>query len=560
MSVLEVFARLYPWSVEPSDELCRCLEFIDYRAEPESVVRAGYGVGLLGIALALVAWVRGMGYPVVLVTGALAVLAVHVIHEWPVVLATARRTRALGNAPDLVARTVLRMRLAPSPERAAAFAAREGEGTLAASLADHVEQSKVTGETALEQFGREWTEWYPALGRSLGLVVASAAMDGPDRERTLDRALSVVIDGTRSQMRSFASKIHRPATALYAFGVVLPTALVALLPAAHAAGVGVTTATVVVVYDVLLPVGIVAAAVWLVAHRPVAFPPPNVGRDHPDVPDSSLPAALAGAGAGIAGWLLAGAVLPAWGGPVASVGLGAGVWLWLAFRPVVAVYDLIYEVEAELTDALALVGRRVARGVAVESAISEAAGELDGAMGDVLDSAAARQRQLQVGVREAFLGDDGALSDLPSPRARGTLGILGVAASEGRPAGSAIITLADHVDDLHRVERESRHDLEQVCGTLQTTGAVFGPMVAGATVALADSLAGSGLPGGGQSLPWLGLVVGGYVLASAVVLPTLATSLARGFDGPLAGHRVGRALVAGTVVYLVSYQFVAGVA
>ncbi len=559
--VLRVFAVLYPWDVAPSDGLERSLRFLDAGVTPGTLVRAGYGCGVVVAVVALVGTVLlGVGHLGALVSVALALLAVHLVHESPRVMALARRTRALGRTPDLVARIALRMRLAPSPERAAAFAAESGDGPLADGLTAHVRRAQATGGDALARFGAEWAEWYPHLERALGLVSAAGGMDPRDRERTLDRALAVVVEGTRSRMRSFAARISRPVTALYAFGVLLPTALVALVPAADAAGVGVSTWTVVVVYDGLLPLGIVAAGVWLVARRPVAFPPPAVDRSHPDVPDVRWLAPTVAILAAATGSLVAVRLLPSWAGPFAALGLGGGSALWVRYRPVVGVYDRIRAVEAGLTDALELVGRRVANGVAVESAIRTAAEEVDGAMGEILDRAVTRQRQLNVGVTAAFLGDHGALSDVPSPRVRGSMAVLGVAAREGEPAGSALLVLADHVDDLHRLEQESRQDLAELCGTLHNTGALFGPMVAGATVALADGIArGSALSGEG-SLPWLGLAVGGYVLAFAVVLPALATSLVRGFDGPLVGHRVGRALLVATPVYLGSYLVVSGIA
>jgi len=560
--VLRVLARLYPWDVAPSGDLRRALEFLGAGVDPATVVRAGYGLGTLVAVAALgVTALFGFGPLGLAVSAALALLAVHLVHEAPRVAALARRTRALGRTPDLVARAVLRMRIAPSPERAAAFAARSGDGPLAESLHGHVRRAHASGGDALATFGTEWAEWYPELERALGLVAAAGSLDRTDRERTLDRALSVVLEGTRSAMRSFAAGIRRPVTALYAFGVLLPTALVALLPAADAAGIGVTSWTVAVVYDLLLPLGVVAAGVRLVARRPVAFPPPSVDRSHPDVPDRRWTLlALAATGAA-AGWVVAGRLLPPWGGPFAAVGFGAGIALLVRYRPVVAVYGRVRDVESGLTDALALVGRRVANGAAVESAVRAAAADLDGAMGEVLDRAAARQRQLNAGPAAAFLGEHGALSDVPSPRVRGSVAVLGLAAREGQPAGAALLALADHVDDLRRVERESRQDLAEVCGTLQSTGALFGPMVAGATVALADMLAdGPAVSDAAGTIPWLGPAVGGYVLAFAVVLPALATGLSRGFDGPLVGYRVGRALLVATPVYLGSYLVVSSIA
>ncbi|WP_340100823.1 type II secretion system protein [Salinibaculum salinum] len=565
MSAVAALARLYPWPVEPTDELRRAVRFLDISTEPSTLLSAAYGVALVGAATTAVAAVLAPPETRLLVTLALGTLTAVVAvgtQSLPSLLATARRVRALGDAPDLVARAVLRMRLAPSPERAAAFAASAGDGPLADSLARHVRQARTATSTAFDSFGDEWKPWFPSLARSLTLVSAASEMSTVDRERTLERALTVVLDGTRSQMQSFASGLNRPVTALYAFGVLLPTALVALLPAAHAVGVGITTTTVALVYNLLLPALLLAAACWLLAYRPVAFPPPNVSRDHPDVPDRATVALVATLAAALAGATLTWQTFPSWTIPVAAIGFGVGSGLLVYHRPVLAVYDHVRAVETELTDALSVVGRRVANGEAVESAIEQAGRELSGEMGTLLAQTARKQRQLQLSVHEAFLGDTGSLADVPSRRVSGAVAFLALAAREGKPAGPAILSLADHIDELGRVEAEARHTLQPVCGTLQSTGMLFGPLVAGSTVALAGGMVGGSgvVPGEGGSLPYLGLSIGLYALTLATILPALSTALVRGFDRVLVGARVGKSLLIATIVYLAAYQFVVAIA
>jgi Flp pilus assembly protein TadB len=565
MSALAALARWYPWSVDPDEDLERAVRFLGISASPSVVVRASYGLGVVG---ALVTMLVGLLTPagtrpvVVVVLASATALAVLGGRSLPTLLATARRVRALGDAPDLVARAVLRMRLSPSPERAAMFAASAGEGTLAENLADHVRRARAGAPPALSSFGEEWRPWFPALARSLTLVDAASEMSALDRDRTLDRSLAVVLEGTRTQMQSFAGRLRRPVTALYAFGVLLPTALVALLPAAHAAGVDITTLTVALVYNLLLPGLLVAAGCWLLAHRPVTFPPPNVSRTHPDVSDRRLFATVAGAIAGAGGAVVCWRWFPVWSVPVAVVGFSAGTALYVVYQPFLEIYDSVRDVEEGLADALSVVGRRVANGEAVESAIEAAGTELSGDMGDLLAATARQQRQLQVSLREAFLGDAGTLQTIPSRRVRGAVSFLSLAAEEGRPTGPAILSLADHIDELRRVEADARHDLQSVCGTLQSTGTVFGPLVAGSTVALAHAIVGGSmaLPGDGASLPWLGLSIGLYALALAAILPALSTALVRGFDRALVGTRVGKSLLVATVVYLGAYQLVVAIA
>ncbi len=559
LAVLAGLERLYPWPVDASDDLRRAIAFLDWPVDPEGVVRAGYGLGIVGGGLTTVVFLvapAGWRLPATLACLSLALLAVHVVHAGPTLLALARRTSALGAAPELVVLAVLRMRVAPSPERAAEFAATTGDGPLAGSLSDHVRLARGSVGTGFERFGDEWSEWFPALGRSLGLVEAAGAAPERDRGRTLDRALQVVLQGTRRQMLSFATEIRAPATGLYAFGVLLPTALVALLPAGRAAGLPLTPSVVAAVYDLGIPLVLIGSSAWLLARRPVAFPPPTVTTAHPEVSDRRREALLAGAVAGFcAGSVLALLGLPAWAPPFAAFGLGLGTWLLVRCAPFMAVYEDVAAVESGLTDALSLVGRRVTNGRAVETAIDDAAGEVDGRMGDVLVNAATQQRKLAAGVRESFLGPHGSLASVPSPRVRGSVAVVSLAAREGAPAGPAILALAEHVDDLQRVEEDARQGLANVCGTLRSTGALFGPLVAGATVALAESMAGGQLSPSGTTpaMDWLGFAVGWYVLVLAVVLTALGVGLERGLDRPLVGYHVGRALLAAVPTFLAAY-------
>jgi len=559
---LHLFARLCPFDIEASEDLQRSVAFLGWGIEPRRIVRAGYCLGVV-VALGIVATVPllPVRFRAAAIPGAVAagLLVVHAVHAAPKLLATARRTRALGAAPDLVGRAVMRMRIAPSPERAAAFAARSGDGRLAASLRDHVRTARSGTNSGLDGFGAEWAAWFPSLERSANLIEAAGNAGPADREALLDRAMRVVLDGMETQMREFATSIRGPTSVLYAFGVLLPTALVALLPAARSAGLAVTPLTVVAVYNLLVPAVVATGSVWLLSRRPVAFPPPRVTTAHPEVPDRTRLALLAGTAVAAIAWLVSGRMLPSWAPPVVATGTGIGVALWLRYRPMRSIHESVTAVEEGLSDALTHAGRRVTMGAAVETAIRETANEIDGATGYVLAAGSRRQRRLNDGIREAFLGDHGALAGVPSRRVRGSVELLVLAAREGRPAGSAVLALADHIEDLQRIEAEARSDLDRICATLRTTGAIFGPLVAGATVALAGKMTGSSFLDSG-ALPWLGAAVGWYTLILAGLLTTLATGLRRGFDRALVGYRVGGALALSALVYAGSYLLVAGVA
>ena len=555
---VRTLARLYPVSVDSSPELEDSLSFLESPLSAETVVRAGYGAGILSIVPLLALFVTPVPtFAVPLVVLAVALGTIHTVHAWPHALAAIRRTEALGETPTLIGRAVLRMQIQPSTETAVRFAADAGADPLSRSLRGHVARAAGTPRSGLLSFAEEWTAWFPAIRRSSYLL--AMAQDAPDgeRSRTLDRALEAILERTREQMAAFTSTIRGPATGLYAFGVLLPLALVALVPAAALVGYAISIWVFVALYNVVLPIALVGASVWLLARRPVAFPPPAVSRDHPDVPDRIWLRASWGLAAGAVAFVLTAAFGPGFLAPVAGGGVGVGVSLLGIYHPIIAARNHVRAVEQHLVDALYLVGRRVTEGEAVEAAVALAADRIPAETGTVFADAAGVQRRLHVDIEEAFLGRYGALRDVPSPRARGMARLLAIAAAEGRPAGHAIVAMADHLEDLQDVERETRRQLAMVTGTLEHTASFFGPLIGGSTVALAGLMsehvvADDGMSGAMLPVDQLGLVVGLYVLTLCLILTPLSLALRHGLDRAVIGYYVGRSLVFSTPIFVVT--------
>ncbi|WP_435116830.1 type II secretion system protein [Halolamina sp. C58] len=533
-------------------------EELDWPAAPQLVAAgeaAGSAVVVVGAITAVATGTVAL-LPLAVGLGAGVLLAAR---NAPLAVAALSRTRAVGDAPALFGRLTLRLRVEPSVERAVAFAGRSGDGDLAASLHEHARDARGTPESGLASFAAAWGETAPEIERAAALVADAADAPADARERGCERALSAVRSGVEERAASFAGEIRAPLTGLYAFGVLLPLALVGVLPAARLAGVNVGLGTLAVLYDLLLPVGLLVASGWLLARRPISFPPPRIDSDHPDVPDRRRSAAALGvlvAAVAGAGCLF---VLP-WAASIVAAGAGSGAALLWLFAPARALRREVREIESGLPDALTLVGRRVVDGTAVERALVEASGELPGETGTLLADAAERGERLGLPPEETFFGRFGALRNVPSPRGRDAGRLFALAAAEGSPAGDALVAAGDHLRELARVEREARRELAAITGTLSNTAALFGPLVGGVSVAMVGRIpAGAGGAGealGGASASTalgpasIGPIVGVYVLLLAAILTGLATALERGIDRSLLGYRIGLALPTATAAYV----------
>ncbi|NHN42266.1 hypothetical protein G9C85_11605 [Halorubellus sp. JP-L1] len=555
-----LLAALAPVEAAAGEDLRGALGDLGVPVAAETLVRAGYGAGVL-VALAgfLAGWVVGLSVFVLAPVALAVVVAVaHGVHELPGMLVAVRKRRALGRAPDLVARIALRLHVEPALEPAVAFAADATDDPLADALGAHARRSGRL-DRALAAFADAHADAAPGLRRACHLLASAPDAPDGDRGRRIDRAFTAVLDGTRDRLRTYTTGLSGPVNALYAFGVLLPLALVAVLPAAGAVGLPATLPLVVAVYDVALPLVLLGATAWVLANRPVAFPPPRVPRDHPAVPTRRWPALVVGAlaGATVAGGVLAladGAVVelpvtelvPRWVAPILGVAVGVGVASHRLAAAAGDVRDRALAVEDGLVDAAYAVGRRVADGDAVEDALAAGA-DVPGATGEAFADALGVQRRLGVGPRDAFLGEHGAVAALPSQRTRAVVDLLALAAAQGAPAGEAVVAVADHLEDLAAVERACRDDLAAVTGTLRSTGRGFGPLVGGATVSLAGSLAAPGsllgdAPSTGIDPTALGLAVGAYVLVLAAILAVLAVVLEAGLDRVAVGREVAAAI------------------
>lgn len=562
--LLAALARLWPGEPTAGDRLRRAVRFrrsvspAVARQAAARVVAAGYVVGA-AVTVAVVVAVSLTRPPVaVAVTAppAVGLTATHAVHRVPVWRAQFRRTRAVGATATVVGLLAVRLRLGAPPERAAAFAADAADGPLAASLARHVAAARATPASGLVDWAADWRAWFPALDRSVALLVAAADAPPAARDRTLERAVTAVGDAAERRAATFATEIRGPVTALYAGGVLLPLALVGAVPAAAVTGLPVGPTGFVVVYDLVLPAGVSLAGARVLLARPVAFPPPRLPRDHPALPDDPRRTVAVTLAGGAGGWVVAGAAVADWAAPLAALGFGVGPGLVVRFRPARLLRERVTALERGLPDALALVGRRVADGAAVETAVRTAGDRLPPPVGEAFTAADRRRRTLGLGIRRAFCGEAGPFAETPTVGGRAAATLLGVAAEAGSPAGELLVTEAERLETLRGHERRARRSVAAVTDTLENTAAVFGPLVGGTTVALAGGLDGLSAAGGTAVLETtvVGGAVGGYVLALAVLLPALSVGLRVGVDRALVGYRVGRSLTAATATFLLAVR------
>ena len=84
-------------------------------------------------------------------------------------------------------------------------------------------------------------------------------------------------------MESFAAKLKTPSYVLHSIFILIPLALVALLPAVTVVGMKPETMDLVLLYDLTFPILVAVYSEYILMQRPVAFIPRQIPDSHPDL-------------------------------------------------------------------------------------------------------------------------------------------------------------------------------------------------------------------------------------------------------------------------------------
>ena len=520
----------------------------------------------------------------VLCMGIVPLLVFIYVSEYPKRRAAYMKVHSLGDVPEVISYIVMSMKLNPNIERAFRFAAMNLKRQLARDTQKLMWDLQIRAydslDDALDAFANGW-KYGEHFKRSIFLI-KSATCEREEAMRTiaLNRALDVVLKGTKGLMQAFSSSLHAPTLILYSVFVMVPLALVAMLPAASVVGLKVNALELALLYDVLFPLVTLLYAHSILMKRPAAFAPPDIPDDHPLLSGPKWAWAILSAGCGLAAASLY-AIVPDGLLPISNTifllwGMVAAVSVYCigVYSPYKKLRDEIVSMEVEFADSLFILGRRMAEGKSPEDGFAYTAAMVSGStIGRAYAGTAFNIRCLRSTLYDAVLGEHGAFSDVYSDRIRATIGML-VESSvrSGEVAGSSVVRLADHLKELQEIEDEIRKMLFTMTSMLRTTCIVFAPFIGGITLALSQSVTEvvgqtlSGLQDMPESarayfpmMPEFGaplvspgafvLIVGLYVILLVVILLRFVDGIEHGDDRYELMYGIGRTLPISMVVF-----------
>jgi Flp pilus assembly protein TadB len=464
----------------------------------------------------------------------------------------------------------------------------------------HVREYRGMDDATLE-FANIWGKNSEYFKRALHLIKSSTSEpDEAQRIITLNRALDIVLENTKKLMENFASRLKSPTYVLYSIFILIPLALVALMPAITVVGIRFGIGTLVVLYNIVLPLATFAYAEYILMQRPATFVPQSIPDSHPElrgIKKKKTTAAIISVAIAVSIallgylWIQLGnpgniistatleGILPKgllilWG-----IVFAIAFYLNVSYTPYRKIRDEIKKMETEFSDALFVLGRRISEGRATEEAFMHTASTMQGSqIAGAFERISLNLLSIRADILTAIFDDEfGAFKDVYSERIRTTMKLFVESAHKSHEAaGVAIVKLADHLKELQDVEQNIKRSLYDMTSTMRSTAAIFAPLIAGVTMALSEVIAkilqnisnsmehlpANLIPGSGQISPadleqsihpdLFMLSIGIYLILITVILTRFSGTIEYGGDRAQLMYELGQVLPLSIIVFTLS--------
>jgi hypothetical protein len=451
----------------------------------------------------------------------LPLIIMNLVVSYPKTYARYMKIHSLGDIPEILSYLVMYLKLVPNLENSVKFAATESNTSLAMDLRKMLWDMEIRVyhgiDDALTSFATQWGRWSEYFKRSLHLIRSSIQEhDEASRTVTLNRALDVALEGTKDLMNKFANRLHQPAMVIYSIGIMIPLAIVAMLPAAGLVGLKITIFQVFLLYDVVLPTFIFLYTRKILLSRPATFNPANIPDDHPNVIKINkkrrlIISVISGSLVALPGFIFLllpfiltddssnlilsfiinpnglNSYLPITLFIIWGVVVAVSAYTLSVYRPYKLIRNEIKQMESEFSDALYILGKRIAEEKSPEESFMYTAKTMEGSeIATIFSKTGYNLTALHSNLKDSMFNSDyGSLNNVHSDRIKAIMLLFVEGIKKSQKAVSiSIIRIADHLKELQEVEKKINDTLFELTSTLRSTVAIFAPLIGGITLSI----------------------------------------------------------------------------
>lgn len=604
----------FPVSKAKAQEVNTILASFDYDIEAEDVysfaIFAFLAVMILGMLMFPISLLMGI------VILSFSFFALYYYWTYPEHLASVRRSKAATEIILSVLYIVIYMKNVANLEAAVRFASDNLEGPLGLDyrkiLWDVSAKKYSSVQEALNSYLMQWKKYNEAFVDSIYLIETSLVQISDERRTNmLDQALRRILDGTFEIMVHYVNDLRTPVSAIFMLGITLPIMGLVMLPLISAFMANlITSDTLFIFYDIVLPFIVIIMIRQILSTRPSAFPQIDLSK-HPFVPPENhfifQGRAIHAAIPAVASFFLISA--PYFWYAIARqqflkpnendvlfsllviLGLGVAISIYckLASDIRVKIRKEIKEVENDFGYAVFQIGNRLGEGVPAEIALMKTAGIMkQSKVSFFVGRISNNMSKLGMDLKRAIFDKElGAVVLYPSMLIRSVMRIFIEAVRESEEiAAASLMHISSYLQNVHMIEEKIKDVLSETLSTLKFQATFIAPLISGIIVGLTSmimiilsvlgekiasatsaadvpsTLAGTGGVGGTMAfgffemsntipLPVFQIVVGIYLIEITIISAVLASKIEYGDDRVQELDTVAKSLLISTIIYFI---------
>jgi len=427
------------------------------------------------------------------------------LYSLPLALATSFRIRASSEMVLAIVYMTIGMKVVPNIEYAIKFAASNLKGPLARDLKkiiwDVYTGKQISMLDALDPFMNKWKRENEEFTKAIFLIKSSFFESAERRNKVLNEAINVVLNGTKERMKHYAQDLKSPLTVLNALGILLPVIGLVFFPIMSIFLPDlIQPAFLVIGYNIMLPIVIYWMMKTYLEKRPATFHQPDISR-HPAFMKEKLfnlifilsiviPSVIIA----LSYWqitlikdpvsfpLLAYSLAITWA-------VSGGIIIYTVFTTIkkLKLREEIVQIESELGEVLFQLGQQVTRGMPIENALKESLPRIrEMKISKMVEKILYNMETFGMTFTAAvFDKNAGAINYYPSNLIDAVMKAVTEISKGGMVVLSdAMLSISTYLKNMHDVEEDLKDLLEDVASTMSMQALLLAPMSAGIVVAL----------------------------------------------------------------------------
>jgi hypothetical protein len=441
---------------------------------------------------------------------------VYYLTIYPAYLTRYHRINATNDLVQTIFYLVVSLRLTPNLESALAFASNNVKGIVGQDLKKMMWEMSSglyrSADQVLESFANKWKKENLEFYEAMHLIRMSTLQRKDKREKILDEAVNLMLQGNMERMKHYASELRNPLMIITTLGITLPVLTIIIFPILTIfMASSIDPVLLFLFYDLILPVLVYYIMDQALQSRPLSLGKIDIS-EHPKAKPMkyfdinlrlkrlNVPTLWISVLLGFVIFLIGFFASKQSTEPVSLLNIGGGlimlggitcsiiVYSFVHYSRNINIRDEIKETEREFDEILFQLGYTLSTGIPLEAALQESVKKTkDLKISKLFNTALSNIKRFGFTFRRALFDNKyGVLKYYPSQIIRTTMNMIADSLEKGVAGISkTVLSVSKYLKSMHLVEEHIKDILDETTSSMKMMMALLVPIASGAVVGMA---------------------------------------------------------------------------